>query len=120
VLASAVNPDLIRRLERIRRSRALPRDAPTLSAAIARESAAITARHRAVGGAWEAWVRGVPPEVAMLGEPASLRRGVLTIRARDGAALYTLDRWLRSGGLEVLRGRSRTALVRVKLTQRGA
>lgn len=45
----------------------------------------------------------------------SFARGVLTIAASDSATRYEIDRWLRAGGLEVLRKRAPATLTRVKI-----
>lgn len=49
------------------------------------------------------WAALVPPDIAGLTRPVSLSRGVLSVHARDAAAVFALDRWLRSGGLDTLR-----------------
>lgn len=45
----------------------------------------------------------------------SFARGVLTIAASDSATRYEIDRWLRAGGLEVLRKRAPATLTKVKI-----
>jgi predicted nucleic acid-binding Zn ribbon protein len=49
------------------------------------------------------WDLLVPAAIAQHARPVSLSRGVLSVNARDAAAAFTLDRWLRSGGIDTLR-----------------
>lgn len=71
---------------------------------------------KARGGMDGAWDELVP---AGLRAGASVERltpgGVLCVRVRDAGARYELEVWLRSGGLDALRGRCDRTLRRVKM-----
>jgi hypothetical protein len=71
--------------------------------------------HKAVGGIGEAWAALVPAEVGAQAELVRLARGVLTVRVRDAATRFALDRWLRGGGVAALARAPGVALKSVKL-----
>lgn len=69
-----------------------------------------------VGGAWEAVC---PPELADKVRVDGLSRGVLTLRVRDSAASFELDRRLREGLEAALIAKSRAPVRRVKVVVGG-
>jgi hypothetical protein len=71
--------------------------------------------HKAVGGIGEAWGSIVPPEVGAGAELVRLSRGVLTVRVRDAAARFALDRWLRGGGEAALARAPGVVVKKIKL-----
>ncbi|MBM4109245.1 MAG: DUF721 domain-containing protein [Phycisphaerae bacterium] len=73
---------------------------------------------RALGGLTLDWGAIVPAPLAGSTRAASFSRGVLTIEADDAAALYAMDRWLRSGGERAIRAAAPTVR-RVRLAQGG-
>jgi hypothetical protein len=78
----------------------------------------LAGRRRATGGLDQAWDAIVPPDLRQSTRVERLTPGgVLTITAADSAALYEMDRWIRSGGLETLRAHCSVPLRRVKLQQ---
>lgn len=77
------------------RGRGIGKDLDALRADIER-------RQKALGGIGEAWSATVPPTMAAAAELKGVTRGVLSVRVRDAAARHTLDRFLRSGGLDAL------------------
>lgn len=102
-------------LDRLRRYRATRPTTPTLAAEIQRQTTDLSKRHRSLSGLGEFWAEVVPAELARTVEVHTLRRSVLTVRARDSSAAYAFDRWLRAGGLAALQGRSPASLARVKI-----
>jgi hypothetical protein len=76
-------------------------------------------RAGALGGLDEQWGGLLPPELGPLCRPRRLTAGgVLTVEARDSAAVYELDQWLRGGGIGLLRGACRSTLRNVKVVVR--
>ncbi len=55
-------------------------------------------RRRAVGGIERAWEEVVPEALRARCALVRFSRGVVTVKAFDGAAMYELDRFLRAGG----------------------
>lgn len=102
------------RLMKLRGYRAVRERAKTLhddcAIALARVER-VSEEHDAVGAALDACV----PE-ALKGRVWVERcvRGSATLAARDAGTRYALDRWLRGGGLEALRGECRAAVRSVK------
>lgn len=50
------------------------------------------------------WGELVPAELRRVTRVVGVSRGVLTVRVRDSSSRFMLDRWLRSGGQQALRG----------------
>lgn len=71
--------------------------------------------HKAVGGMGLAWEEVVPPRLAAKVELLRLTRGVLSVRVKDSATRFELDRFLRSGGEAELVRRAAGAIRRVKV-----
>ena len=74
----------------------------SLGLSLGAEFKTIQARHRQLGKVGAAWSVVVPDSIKAACAVISCSRGVLTIRARDHAARFESDRWLRSGGKESL------------------
>jgi len=99
-----------------------PRDL-SLGARLAGEVLDAKKRQKAVGGIGVVWAElladvktgGGNDSLAERTIVRSFLRGLLTIEASDTATRYQVDRWLRGGGLELLRKRSPRTLTRVKL-----
>lgn len=91
-----------------------PRDL-TIGGLVDAERQRAAKQARAVGGIAAAWHDVIPPALAEKTQILRLSRGVLTVRVRDAAAKYTLDRFLRSGGEASLIRRASTGVNRVKL-----
>jgi hypothetical protein len=64
-------------------------------------------------GAGESWDNLVPPRIRQRCQVLLVRAGVMTVKVRDAAARFEIDRWLRGGGeQELLR---RAGIKRVKV-----
>ena len=110
-------------LEKLRSLRVpAPRDL-SLAAGLAGEVLDAKKRRKAVGGIGTVWAElltevkssSANETLAVRTIVRSFLRGVLTIEASDTATRYEVDRWLRAGGLEMLRKRSPRTLTRVKV-----
>ncbi len=104
------------RLAALRRLRATPAPDRSVRGVVEFVTRDLVRAVKARGGMDGAWDELVPPG---LRAGASVERltpgGVLCVRVRDAGARYELEVWLRSGGLEALRGRCDTPLRRVKM-----
>lgn len=83
--------------------------------ALGAEEKRLKKQTRVVGGLGEKWEEILPPELALSSTPERLSGGVLTIRTADSAARFALDRWLRSGGEQLVKGACTTSVVRIRL-----
>ena len=68
-----------------------------------------------LSGAGAAWQAVCPPDLAELVQVEGLSRGVLTLRVRNSAASFELDRRLREGLETLLIAQSRAPVRRVKV-----
>lgn len=103
------------RAERFRPSRAVPTRDWSIGAQIDRERAAALSVARSAERVWGAWASVVPAELREMAEAVTFARGVLTIRVRDSATRFALDRFLRAGGQRALAARASAAIKRVRL-----
>lgn len=87
-----------RAIERLRAFRVRHREPATLGVEIDSLEASLRRAATAEGKAERAWRDLAPAALAARATSISLRRGILVIRARDSAARYEIDRWLRTGG----------------------
>lgn len=74
---------------------------------------------RRTGGFGKLWSDIVPGELGAASTIQSYARGVLTVAVNDAAAMYEIDRLLRSGLEQQLRERAPSTLKRVKLILTG-
>ncbi len=102
----------IERLRRFRTPRAMDL---SMDRALGAEEKRLKKQTRVVGGLGEKWEEILPPELALSSAPERLSGGVLTIRTADSAARFALDRWLRSGGEQLVKGACATSVVRIRL-----
>lgn len=102
-------------IETLRRYRAGPGRDLTMRAELMRVREEAARAERATRGLGLAWDQIVPGPIAEAVWPVTLTRGVLMVRARDSAARYLFDQWLRAGGLALLRERATRTLNRVKI-----
>lgn len=56
----------------------------------------------------------LPEQLRTVVSVAQMQRGVLTLRASHAAHRYTLETWLRSGGLAALRAATKATIKSVK------
>lgn len=90
------------RLERLRERRVRPARDIALTPIVSDESRLLRRTQKALAGIAAAWDQTVPAELAGKAVLVSLSRGVLTVRMRDAAARFALDRFLRGGGEQAL------------------
>lgn len=103
------------RLERLRQRRVKPARDVALTPIISDESRLLRRTQKALAGIAAAWDQSVPAELAGRTVLVSLARGVLTVRVRDAAARFALDRFLRNGGEQTLIHASSTSVRKVKV-----
>ena len=72
-------------------------------------------RARAVGGIGVAWEVVAPDRVKEKCEVVSFSRGTLTVRVRDSAARFELDRWWRGGGERELCAAGKVGIKKMKV-----
>jgi hypothetical protein len=85
-------------LDRLRGHRNRPDPDLSLGALLGAEARKHKSAARAVGGIESAWAEVVPAELLDKAVVVRLRRGVLTLRVRDGASMYRLNQWLGARG----------------------
>ncbi len=68
----------------------------------------------------EAWSTGAPDDLQSLGWVSGLKGGKLEIGVENAGARHRVDRWLRSGGLEMMRelGKVRIKSVVLRIGER--
>ncbi len=74
-------------------------------------------RNAGIGGVWSEVCPAVLVDQTRI---VSLSRGVLTVAVPNDGVRFEVDRFLRGGGLEVLKGRSPATLNRVKFARASA
>ena len=80
---------------------------------IRQAAARVDEQRRAGRGAGASWEELVPARVRERCHVVLVLRGVMTVKVRDAAARFEVDRWLRSGGeLELIR---RAGIKKVKI-----
>ena len=84
----------------------------TIAASLREATARIDEQRRASAGAGESWEALVPPRLRQRCT-ILLHRGSLTVRARDAAARFEIDRWLRAGGEAALTRRAGIRKVKI-------
>ncbi len=102
-------------LEALRRRRAAPPRDPRLAPGFAAAAKELARTQKRLAGAARAWEAVCPPALINRTAIENLTRGVLTIRARDAATRFELDRALRAGGEDALIRLAPTTIRRVKL-----
>lgn len=77
-----------------------------------------TKKQTAMGTLEDMWKEIAPPEFASRASIKKLSKaGILTIAAKDSAAAYEFDQWLRGGGLVMIKKRSKVTIKSVRVEQ---
>ncbi len=103
------------RLESLRSHRTRPERDASMHAIFEATSKSLDRARKRLSGAGAAWQAVCPPDLADLVQVDGLRHGVLTLRVRNSAASYELDRRLREGLETLLIAQSRAPVRRVKV-----
>lgn len=99
----------------MRRSRVYPERATTLGGVIGELAGALREVEKKIGSIGGVWAEVCPPELQAKTMVEGISRGVATIRVRDSATRFELDRLLRAGMERQLVKRCPTTLRKVKL-----
>lgn len=85
---------------------------------VLRGLARVSRDQAAVVGAWD---RGVPDDLRELAWVSGIKAGRLEIGVENAGARHRVDRWLRGGGLEIIRetGKVRVKSVVLRIGERG-
>ncbi|MBX3364674.1 MAG: DUF721 domain-containing protein [Phycisphaeraceae bacterium] len=75
----------------------------------------LDAERKASGKAGDAWASVAPDDLKAMADVVGLVRGVLTLRCRDSAAHFEVDRWLRTEGRGLLLSAAHAPVRRIKL-----
>ena len=102
-------------LSRLREWRVWPGRDVTIAASVRDAAAKVDQQRRAAGGAGESWEALVPARVRERCQVVLVLKGVMTVRVRDAAARFEVDRWLRGGGESELVKRAGVRKVKVVL-----
>lgn len=102
-------------LENLRRWRNRPDRDVSIVQPLNQAAAAVEKLRRAAKGSGEAWESLVPPRVRQRCQVIQVQRGVMTVRVKDAAARFEVDRWLRGGGEQSLLRLSGVKRVRLVL-----
>ncbi len=70
---------------------------------------------RKAGKIGAAWAAVAPDDLKAIADVVGLVRGVLTVRCRDSAAHFEVDRWLSSEGRSLLLAAAEAPVRRIKL-----
>lgn len=98
-------------LETLRRYRVRPAKNISIAGDLEREVKALRKAREASGGLDGAWEELLPGELRGAARIERLTPGgILRIRAHGRSAAYLVEQWLRSGGLDLLRGRTSVAI----------
>jgi hypothetical protein len=85
----------------------------SIGASVRDAAARVDEQRKAGRGAGESWEQLVPERVRGRCHVVLVHRGVMTVKVRDAAARFEIDRWLRSGGeLELVK---RAGIKKVKI-----
>ncbi len=103
------------RLERLRQRRVKPARDVAMTPIISEEARLLRRTQRSLAGIAAAWDTVVPKELAGKAVLVSLSRGVLTVRVRDAAGRFALDRFLRGGGERAILQSGPTGVRKVKV-----
>ncbi len=71
--------------------------------------------HERIAGLLELWDAAAPDNLRPLASPTGYARGRLELRCADAGARHMIDRWLRGGGLGLLRSLSPMTLRDVRI-----
>jgi hypothetical protein len=100
-------------LKHLRQWRTRPDRDISITAALRDTAAKAEDLRRKSKGAGESWESLVPARVRGRCHVVLVRAGVMTVKARDAAARFEIDRWLRGGGEQELL--KRAGIKRVKV-----
>jgi hypothetical protein len=102
-------------LTKLRNWRVRPDRDASIVGAVRDAAAAVDRQHRASRGGGEAWDSIVPPRIRQRCGDVQIHRGVLTVKVRDAATRFEIDRWLRSGGEAELSRRAGIRRIKIVL-----
>lgn len=102
-------------IEALRRHRERPERDVTIAGTVRGIADGAARAHERIGAVVDVWREVVPPELEAHTRITAFRGGVLNAEVDSAAALYRVDRWLRSDGLSRLRERIPGTLTRVRL-----
>lgn len=102
-------------LERVRKQRVKPRREPSLKQDFDAQIRRIRTLRRAVAGAGGAWAQAVPQDLCPSAQLVGVTRATLTVRVKGSGERYKLDRWLRTGGSDLLTEASGGVVRRVRV-----
>lgn len=113
------NSNVEQRLERLRGYR-VRRPESALSDSLARlvpDLRRKSREHEKIAKLLELWDAAAPDDLRPLASPTGYARGRLELECADAGARHVIDRWLRSGGIGLLRSLSPVTLrdVRVRI-----
>lgn len=100
-------------LAHLRAYRTRPDRDTSIAAAVRDEAARVEQQRRASAKSDNAWDQLAPDHLRPRARFTSLLRGTLTLKARDAAARFEIDRWLRAGGETALLRRAGARRVKV-------
>lgn len=106
-------------IENLRRWRAPHVRDVTLAGLAERVDRTVVRPHKQLGSISVLWRELLPPELLVRTTLASFINGTLTVEAADSAALYQLDRLLRSGLERTLKATCKAPLRRIKFAVAG-
>ncbi len=107
-----------RHLEELRARRRTPRPTPSIGPLVERIQRDASRSQRQFGDVADLWNQLVPAALARQARLTRLQRGVLHVEVDSSAALYQLDRCLKSGVQAEMARRASAPLNRVKLQVR--
>ncbi|HEX8877660.1 MAG TPA: hypothetical protein VF777_13000 [Phycisphaerales bacterium] len=110
-----MNPSVANaRLARLRGFRCPPPPDRSIGAEVGRLARELRRSDRVLSRIEEVWEAAAPDALRTLARPVSFRAGVLELSCVAAAVRFEVDRWLQSGGREVVEKTLGTPIFRVK------